>query len=306
MDQGQRRQRAEREKRRSRVRSIRSLLVGFIFLWTLASIVIVIVLGVKLSFLEKRLGELLEYTETKVSVVQEVDTMANPVLPQEIEVTVPTAEENLAEVGDTKRVYLTFDDGPSGNTEEILKVLDDYGVKATFFVIGRTDDVSKERMRRIVEDGHTIAMHSYTHSYTGIYSSLDSFKNDVESVKNVIKEATGEDTLIYRFPGGSSNGIAQGKISQFITYLNDNDIMYMDWNVSSGDAVSPSLSVDAIVENVMKDVVKYKSSVVLMHDSDSKATTVEALPLLIERLRAEGCILLPISKDTTRIQHVTL
>lgn len=232
--------------------------------------------------------------------------MANPVLPQEIEVTVPTAEENLAEVGDTKRVYLTFDDGPSGNTEEILKVLDDYGVKATFFVIGRPDEVSRERMRRIVEDGHTIAMHSYTHSYTGIYSSLDSFKSDVESVKNVIKDATGVDTLIYRFPGGSSNGIAQGKISQFITYLNDNDIMYMDWNVSSGDAVSPSLSVDAIVENVMKDVVKYKSSVVLMHDSDSKATTVEALPLLIERLRAEGCILLPISKDTTRIQHVTL
>ncbi|MBR1629491.1 MAG: polysaccharide deacetylase, partial [Lachnospiraceae bacterium] len=215
-----------------------------------------------------------------------------------------SGEENLANPEDTLKVYLTFDDGPSDHTDDILNILDDYGVKATFFVIGKEDEHSREMYTRIVNEGHTIGMHSYSHRYSDIYSSLDAFVSDLDRIQNLVYDVTGVDSMIYRFPGGSSNQVSNVEMQQYIRYLNDAGIKYFDWNVSSGDATSQAYSPDELVENVMRDVVKYKTSVVLMHDADTKDATVAALPNLIERLQAEGAILLPISDDTTLIQHV--
>ena len=160
--------------------------------------------------------------------------------------------------------------------------------------------------KRIVDEGHTIGMHSYTHNYSQVYASLSSFKSDFFRIQQLIYDYTGVKCNLYRFPGGSSNQVSATDMSTLIRFLNKENVRYFDWNVSSGDATTNEESSDEIIENVMKDVVKYKTSVVLMHDATDKDATVEALPTLIEKLQQKGALLLPISEDTTLIQHVSL
>ena len=215
-------------------------------------------------------------------------------------------KENLATAEDLHKVYLTFDDGPSENTNAILDILDDYGIKATFFVTGKEDEASKAAYQRIVAEGHTIAMHSYSHKYSEIYASKEAFQEDFERIQNLIYDTTGVECHYYRFPGGSSNKVSNTDMSEFISYLNEQGITYYDWNVSSGDATSRAFTADELVENVMSDVVKYKTSVVLLHDATVKTTTVQALPAMIEALQQAGAMILPIDEDTTVIQHVSI
>ncbi|MCR4694239.1 MAG: polysaccharide deacetylase [Pseudobutyrivibrio sp.] len=214
--------------------------------------------------------------------------------------------DNLAEAGDIPRVYLTFDDGPSSNTDEILDILDDYNVKASFFVIGKDVEEYGDDYKRIVEEGHTIGMHSFSHNYSNIYDSEEAFIADYNKIHSLIHEVCGIDCKYYRFPGGSSNKVSNSSMSVFINYLNSQNTTYFDWNVASGDATSQAFTADELVDNVMNDVVKYKTSVVLLHDSSNKETTVEALPQLIESLQASGAMILPITDETTVIQHVSV
>lgn len=213
--------------------------------------------------------------------------------------------ENYASEGDIRTVYLTFDDGPSAVTDEILDILDDYGVKATFFVIGREDEAAMNRYKRIVDEGHTIAMHSYTHKYSDLYSSREAFFTDFNNIRNLIYNATGVDTKFYRFPGGSSNKVSKISMKEICSYVSASGFTYFDWNVANGDAKGIAYTPDELVENVMKDVVKYKTSVVLMHDAASKKNTAKSLPKLIESLQDMGCLLLPITSDTPVVQHIT-
>lgn len=202
-----------------------------------------------------------------------------------------------------KRVYLTFDDGPSSNTDRILDILDEYGVKATFFVVGKENYA--EQYRRIVDDGHTLAMHSYSHVYNDIYSSLDAYKQDLNKLQTFLYELTGVECNIVRFPGGSSNTISKVDMHTLIDYLNSEDMIYFDWNVSSGDASGIYRSADQIAANVLENIDKYDNAVVLMHDAAGKSSTVEALPIIIEKiLESEDTVLLPISEDTVRVQHI--
>ncbi len=214
--------------------------------------------------------------------------------------------DNIAEEGDIPKVYLTFDDGPSENSDAILDILDDYNVKATFFVCGKDVETYGDVYRRIVDEGHSIGMHSYSHNYSKIYQSADAFADDFNKIHSLIAETTGVDTKLYRFPGGSSNKVSNTSMSVFIKYLNDHGIVYYDWNIASGDATSKAFSADELVDNVMNDVVKYKTAVVLLHDQADKSTTVEALPRLIEALNNAGVMILPITDDTTIIQHVSV
>ncbi len=291
-------------RRRKRVKRIKTFIVSFITIWILASITAISFLTYKVITLQKQLNDIstmlygTEVSETSLS-DGENDALA-------ISNYASTAEDNLAQAGDTLKVYLTFDDGPSENSDKILDILDDYNVKATFFVVGREDEHSLAVYKRIVEDGHTIAMHSYTHNYSEIYSSLDSFTNDLNRIRDLIKSDTGVECNLYRFPGGSSNQISNVDMTEYIKYLNENDIRYLDWNVASGDATTKAYTSDDLVENVMKDVVKYKTSVVLLHDANNKNATVEALPKLIEQLQGVGALILPVSEDTDLIQHVSI
>lgn len=202
-----------------------------------------------------------------------------------------------------KRVYLTFDDGPSSNTDRILDILDQYGVKATFFVVGK--EGYAEQYKRIVEEGHTLGMHSYSHKYNEIYASLDAYKQDLTKLHDFLYELTGEDCDIVRFPGGSSNTISKVDMWDLIDYLNEEDMVYFDWNVSSGDAAKGYISANQIVGNVLNNINNYNNVVILFHDAAGKNTTVDALPSIIEKiLESENTVLLPISKDTVRVQHL--
>lgn len=201
-----------------------------------------------------------------------------------------------------RRVYLTFDDGPSIYTGQILDILAANDVKATFFVIGR-DEKYYEYYKRIVDEGHTLAMHSYSHEYKEIYASVDAFYEDLRKLQDLLYQVTGKECKLYRFPGGSSNTIA-GSIEPFIECLNEHDITYFDWNALNGDAVSEELSPQRLIDNIMKNVRLNKNSVVLMHDLQPRYSTVESLQALIDLLKEEGYQILPIDEDTPLVQHV--
>lgn len=213
-------------------------------------------------------------------------------------------EETSDEEVQAKRVYLTFDDGPSIYTGQILDILKANDVKATFFVIGR-DEEYYEYYKRIVDEGHTIGMHSYSHVYQDFYASEDSFADELTRLNDLIYNVTGTKSQIFRFPGGSSNQVSALPIETYIKYLNENDIQYYDWNALSGDAVTSGLSPEQLVDNIMNDVEKNQDSIVLMHDLQTTHATVESLQLLIDTLKSEGYEILPIDENTPLIQHVS-
>lgn len=202
-----------------------------------------------------------------------------------------------------KRVYLTFDDGPSIYTGQILDVLKANNVKATFFVIGR-DEEFYSYYKRIVDEGHTIGMHSYSHVYQDFYASKESFAEELTKLNDLIYNVTGTKSTIFRFPGGSSNNVSSLPVQEYIDYLNDNNIDYYDWNSLSGDAVTNGLSPQQLVNNIMNDVSKNEDSIVLMHDLQTTHATVESLQLLIDTLKRDGYEILPIDENTPLIQHV--
>ena len=207
-------------------------------------------------------------------------------------------------VTEHQEIFLTFDDGPSDNTEEILDILDKYGVKATFFTIGKTDDESKERYKMIVDRGHTLAMHSYTHNYKSLYASVKSFKKEIVKEQDYLESITGEKPWLFRFPGGSSNTVSNADMKDLISYLNSAGITYFDWNVDSGDAKSNSYTVDEFIDNVMKDVGLHSTAVILMHDTNAKSTTVKALDKLLPILLTRDADIKAIDKNTELVQHI--
>lgn len=212
-------------------------------------------------------------------------------------------EEDTDKSSNIRRVYLTFDDGPSSNTDKILDILAEYEVKATFFVVGK--EGYNSQYKRIVEEGHTLGMHSYSHVYGEIYQSVEAYSQDLMKLHDYLYELTGVDSEIVRFPGGSSNTISHVDMRDLIAYLDEEDMVYFDWNVSSGDAAGGYISAEQIADNVLKNVNSYNNAVVLFHDAAGKSTTVEALPIIIEKiLESEDTVLLPITEDTVPVQHL--
>lgn len=202
-----------------------------------------------------------------------------------------------------QRVYLTFDDGPSDNTDAILDKLAEYNVKATFFVVMNTDTESVERYKRIVAEGHTLAMHSATHVYSQIYSSMEAYISDVQTLSDYIMEVTGVRPLFYRFPGGSSNTVSDISINDCVEYLEKENIVYIDWNVASGDADSNNVPASVIASNVINGIGNKSDSVVLMHDAKTKKTTVQALDEILQYMADTGINVLPITEGTTPVHH---
>ncbi len=326
----------EQRERRKRINRMKTGIIMSIFIWMLVSMILCITLLVKIHSLEAQIDTLTmgqtttsqidnpknesanneyevimtEYDESeKISEQseesEESGAEANAVHIATSNVMSTADDANRAKEGDQLKVYLTFDDGPSSNTAEILDILAEYNLKATFFVIGKEDEESQALYQRIVDEGHTLGMHSYTHKYSSLYESIDGFEEDLTRIQNYLYDLTGEECVIYRFPGGSSNRVSNTPMNEFISYLNEQGIVYYDWNVSSGDATSQAYTAEELVENVLTDVVKYKTSIVLMHDAEAKDTTVEALVPMIEALKELDAQILPIDEDTTAIQHIT-
>lgn len=235
---------------------------------------------------------------------EQIDIPVEPEEPEHEEEQVVSEEEDEKEEVVVRKVYLTFDDGPSENTDKILDVLAEYDVKATFFVIGKTKDYYIPMYQRIVEEGHSLGMHSFSHEYTDIYDSVENFRKDLHKIQDYLYDVTGQVINLYRFPGGSSNGYCRTDINDYLTYLRDYNISYFDWNVSSEDASEYKLTKEEIVDNVISRVDKYETVVVLFHDAAYRDTTVEALPEIIEKIQAmENTVILPITDETELVQH---
>ena len=282
-------------------------------LWTIALAILIpvtgcILLSVRVFQLKKQVAVLTEQLPTEemqeeASGVYETTKFEESVRDTETKSEEPAKINPVKSSG--KKVYLTFDDGPSSNTDQILDILKDYDVKATFFVVGKTDERSVKAYQRIVEEGHTLAMHSYSHRYDEIYESKEAFARDLNSLQEYLYETTGVWPRIYRFPGGSSNTVSKVDMQELIEYLTDIGITYFDWNVASGDAVSRTLPAETIVNNCLSGIEKQKESVILMHDASNKGTTIEALPQIIEAIQEQGdAELLPITDETVPVQHI--
>lgn len=308
-------------KRRKRIGRIRNGIIFTIAGWIIISMIMIAVLFVQVIKIQHKLDQIVtvstveqtqqenaqkpesagESVYTDVTEATETKSDYDPVTPPATGI---SEEDNLASESDVHKVYLTFEDGPSENTEAILDILAQYNVKATFFVVGKEDEDSQELYKRIVEEGHTLGMHSYSNKYSQIYQSKDAFEEDFNRLRDELYQVTGVESIYYRFPGGSSNQISNVPMSDFIHYLNEQGVIYYDWNISAGDAASNAYSAEEIVANVVDDVVKYKTSVVLLHDASDKSTTVEALAPIIEALNEMGAEILPIDEDTSVIQYV--
>ena len=202
-----------------------------------------------------------------------------------------------------KTAYLTFDDGPSVNTDKVLDILDKYKIKATFFVVGRTDKASIKRYKEIVKRGHNIGLHSLTHNYKLVYANLDSFKKDVYAIRDIVKKYTGIDSKLYRFPGGSSNGVAKINMHKVIKWINEAGYHYFDWNLGGTDAAFPAPSANAIYNAIAMYAGSNTDKIVLLHDSKDKVNTVKALPRIIELLKKEGYRFAKITKNTKPVHH---
>jgi peptidoglycan/xylan/chitin deacetylase (PgdA/CDA1 family) len=197
-------------------------------------------------------------------------------------------------------IYLTFDDGPSqGTTNVILDILKSEGIKATFFVTGKGPD---SLIKREYDEGHTVALHTYTHNYSLVYSSPANYYNDLYQIQNRVKNITGFESKIIRFPGGSSNTISRHYSAGIMSYLTkdvqNKGFHYFDWNVSSGDA-GATTSPTGVYSNVIKYLSKNHSNVVLMHDI--KPYTRDALKNVIEYGKNNGYTFERITMDTSMV-----
>ncbi len=183
-----------------------------------------------------------------------------------------------------KRVYLTFDDGPSTVvTNRILDTLKEENVKATFFIVSDRAASRKETLLRIAKEGHTVGVHSKTHDYSQIYSSDEAFLKDVTSCAEYIERTTGIKPHVYRFPGGGTASNERKK-----KLLLDRGFRVVSWNAVCGDEEIPNADADTLVKTAIESSAGKKSVVLLCHDSAPHKATAEALPRIIAYYRAQG------------------
>lgn len=202
-----------------------------------------------------------------------------------------------------KVVYLTFDDGPGKYTSKLLKTLDKYNVKVTFFVTNQHPDY-RELIKSEHAKGHTVALHSYTHDYSKIYSNQEAFFEDIGQMSEICKELTGVEPTIIRFPGGSSNSISKKYCRGIMTQLSESvekmGYQYCDWNVVSGDAGETTATCQ-IVNNVVDGMKSHDISVVLQHDV--KGYSVDAVEEIVAWGLANGYTFLPLDETSPMVHH---
>ena len=302
-------------RRRRRVRPMNKVIIALLATLVIVPTTLCIVLAFRVSSLQNEMEELLEKYSVSAgnqgenqSGVADSETTTEQNTSGELSTEEDTTEEStettsVEPLPDGKYAYLTFDDGPSGNTYRILDILDQYNVKATFFVNGRTGQVMEDRYRAIVDRGHALGLHTYSHDYQNVYGGLDKFEQEIVSLRQHLYQITGRDITLFRFPGGSSNSITSN-IQPYIKWLYDNGYSYFDWNCSSGDATGKPITPEQIVQNCMVQVnAGYRNVMILMHDSVAKESTVQALPALIEALKANGYEIIAIDERTKPVHH---
>jgi len=215
-------------------------------------------------------------SETEIAESSEPTTISIP-LQSKIKMT----DEQRAE----KVAYITIDDGPSKNTPAILQVLREKGVKATFFVIGRNAERNPEYLKAIAADGNVIGNHSYSHVYKQIYDSPDTLKDEIVHTNSIIKSILGEDysVTLFRFPGGLKQNDPA-----YVQVVYDLGMDYFAWSVDPQDSLGNKSSTDEIVAKFREQLKNQQHPVILLHDANNKDTTIQALGIIIDELRAQG------------------
>lgn len=291
---------AEAAYRKKRVKRIKKIIVGTAIVLLLLPTIMCLFLLVKVHSLEKQIETITKVSDSGVVKAQEkeVKTTKAPKKATTAEPTIKPTDDTT-----TKKVYLTFDDGPGSQSGKILDILKKNHVKATFFVTGKEDASSKKIYQRIVKEGHTLAMHSYSHIQDVIYDSKEAFEKDLKQINRCLYEATGVHTKFYRFLGGSSTQNTSLPIQNFIDVLKKNHYLYLDWNVISPDINNANATKEQVVTGVMQGVDAYDTAVVLMYDVADKPMTVKALPSIIKQIKAKNYELLPVDESMILIQH---
>ncbi len=199
--------------------------------------------------------------------------------------------DNIWLADEGKRVFLTFDDGPSEKiTPQILDILQKENIKATFFVLGSRVEFYPEILKREYKEGHYIANHGYTHKYSEIYYSTQSVFDEYNRTEQAIKSALGNPNYashLFRFPGGSTGGKYKDLKNEAKQLLRQNNVAYVDWNSLTGDAEGKTTK-EEMLEYVKQTMGEKHNIVILMHDAGDKQVTVDMLPELITYLREQG------------------
>ena len=289
----------QQRQKRKRIGRIKTGIVMTIAIWMLVSLIAIIVLTVTVVRLNSRVYKMELKQNSTAVLLQDHDAQ----IQSENVIRELDSADNAYSKGDTRKVYLTFDCVPGENTAAILDTLAKYNIKATFFVVGDASGENAQIYQRIVNEGHTIAMHSFSNSYSDVYKSKDAFTNDLKQISDYISKTTGVTPKYYRFPGGSMNRISNVNMDELVKVLNSDKITYFDWNVSAGDT-SADYTADDVVNNVISGVQNYKTSVVLLHDDSNKSTTAEAIEPLIEALNNISAEILPIDENTYVVQYI--
>jgi len=278
---------------RRKYRNKRNIIIG-IFLFIICIILILCFremhLDVKYEKIYWSYIELIEQAkinDQKIAEQKEAERLEK--LPQLTEV----GKNNLANIysSETKRVFLTFDDGPSKKvTTSILDILKQENVKATFFILGSRVDLYPDIIKRQYDEGHFIASHGYSHIYSQIYASpqsvLDEYNKSLASIRNAI--GTQEfNPHLFRFPGGYTGGKYAQIKEQAAQLLEQNGVLNVDWNALTADSAGATTAEEFIAE-LEKTVPKFNSVIVLMHDAGNKMITAEALPAIIQYFRERG------------------
>lgn len=206
-----------------------------------------------------------------------------------------------------KTVYLTFDDGPSRNTEALLDLLLEEDIKATFFVSAQAEDVefSRRMLRRMRDEGHAIGLHTYTHRYRDTYASLAAYLDDLARIDAFIYEATGIHADILRFPGGSGTRNASRALMRSIAdEVTERGYVFYDWTVASGDDKSYACPACDIAANILEGVDDRKVEIILCHDNSTPATTPDAIAAVIPALRDRGYTFAALTQEVPPVQRV--
>ncbi|MEI3429819.1 MAG: polysaccharide deacetylase family protein [Clostridia bacterium] len=202
-------------------------------------------------------------------------------------------------------IYLTFDDGPSDITPEVLDILQENEIKATFFIVDYSEE-DKSKIQRIIDEGHTLGLHGLSHDYAKIYSSVDAITENFIGLQKKILNDFDYNAIYIRFPGGASNTISKkycdGVMTAATSKVEQEGFTYYDWNVDVNDAGS-ARTANKVYDNFVAGIVPQRENVVLMHDGYGHQPTADALQKIIDYAKENGYVFSEITEDTIPVQH---
>ena len=279
---------------RRKYKNIRNIIIT-IFLIT---VLLVVIIGIKEIYINSKYDRIYKsYSEQyDIALSKQSEMIAQAQIEKRKEKKPQLTEEgknNMASLyhSENKRVFLTFDDGPSETvTIPILETLKNEGIKATFFVLGSRVELYPELVKKEYDEGHYIASHGYSHEYSKIYASPQSVLEEYNKTLTAIQNALGDQTYnphLFRFPGGYTGGKYAEIKKEAAELLKQNNITYVDWNSLTSDAAGAKTT-EQFLSEIDKTVGKKNSIVLLMHDAGNKKATAEALPQIISYFKERG------------------